>query len=474
MRLFDSNRRYFKSLLLFLAFGVALSVLFSPAGILASEPASGEAAPAHDMIPVTFFWIAILLLAAKVSSLIERVGQPAVLGELLIGVFLGSLYLLGIDFFEPAKTSEIIRFLAELGVVILLFQIGMESSVQTMMKVGIPSFAVACVGVILPLVAVTYFVGPWLAPGLPSHAYLFLGATMTATSVGITARVLQDIGKSQTNEARIIIGAAVIDDVLGLIILAVVSAIVLQGSIDMMSLSIIIFKAVAFLVGGFLLGTWAAPKLGRLFSRIHTGAGMKFALVISFGLVFAYGASLVGLAPIVGAFAAGLVLTPVYFEQFTDPPFVEDLKKALSEEQLNGAFAGKLDGIIKTHSRRHIEEFVQHLGHFLVPIFFVLTGMQVKIAALMDIKVLLMAAGILVAAVITKVAAGWAGGKGVHHLSIGVGMVPRGEVGLIFANMGKSMGVMDDAVFSAIVIVIMATTLITPPFLASVFKKVRS
>lgn len=474
MQPFNLRRRYYRSVILFLAFGIALSIIFSPSGLLADVAAATEAPQAHDMIPVTFFWIAILLLSAKVSSLIERVGQPAVLGELLIGVFLGSLYLLGVQFFEPVKTSEVIRFLAELGVVVLLFQIGMESSVQTMMKVGVPSFLVASVGVVLPLVATTYFVGPWLAPGLPWHAYLFLGATMTATSVGITARVLQDIGKSQTPEARIIIGAAVIDDVMGLIILAVVSAIVLHGSIDVLSLSVIILKAVVFLGGGFLLGTWAAPRLGRAFSRIHTGAGMKFALVISFGLVFAYGASLVGLAPIVGAFAAGLVLTPVYFEQFSDPPFVEDLKKVLQEERMNGGFAGRLDGIIKTHSHRHIEEFVEHLGHFLVPIFFVLTGMQVKLAALMDAKVIIMAAGILAAAVITKVAAGWAAGKGVHHLSIGVGMVPRGEVGLIFANMGKAMGVMDDAVFSAIVMVIMGTTLITPPFLSSVFKKVKS
>ncbi len=454
----------------FLILGLAFAVLLNPSGIFAGDNGAGEAVTG-DMFPLTFLWIAVLLIAAKVSSLIERVGQPAVLGELLIGVVLGSLYLTGFTLFEPIKTNEIIHFLAELGVVVLLFQIGIESNIQTMMKVGIPSFLVACVGVILPLVAITYFVGPWLVPGLQYSAYLFLGATMTATSVGITARVLQDIGKSRTPEARTIIGAAVIDDVLGLIILAVVSAIVIKGSIDLYSLFVIILKATVFLGGGILLGTWLAPRLSWFFSRIHTGMGMKFALVISFGLVFAYIASLVGLAPIVGAFTAGLILTPVYFDQFSDPPFVEDLRRTLREESVNGALAKRLEQIVEVHSHRHITEFTEYLGYFLVPIFFVLTGMQVKVATLMDTRVIVMAAGIFIAAVITKVAAGWAAGKGMDKLAVGVGMIPRGEVGLIFANMGKGMGVMDDTVFSAIVVVIMATTLVTPPMLAAVFKR---
>lgn len=462
-----------KVLNLFL-FGVAFALIFSPAGILANEAATGGgAAHAATNFPLIFLWIAIILMLAKVSALIERVGQPAVLGELLIGVVLGSLYLFGITFFEDIKTNEIIHFLAELGVVILLFQIGIESSVKTMMKVGVPSFLVACVGVILPFVAV-YLGGPWLAPGLSSTAYMFLGATMTATSVGITARVLQDIGKAQTAEARTIIGAAVIDDVLGLIVLAVVSAIVIQGSIDAKTLTIIILKAVAFLGGGILIGGWLAPRFSTFFSKVHTGVGMKFAVVIFFGLVFAYLAALVGLAPIVGAFAGGLILTPIYFDEFSDPGFVSDLKTAMNEERVDGGLAKKLDNIIHTHSHRHIEEFVQHLGHFLIPIFFVLTGMQVKVAALMDTSIILMTVLILIVSIVTKILAGWAAGKGMNKLAIGIGMVPRGEVGLIFANMGKTLGVMNDGVFSAMVIVIMATTLITPPMLAVVFKKVQS
>lgn len=473
-----TNPRLRKNLVLLLLL-IAAAWFVLPSGIFASEAGqvAGEAAAAAEHGPgvaVIFVWIAILLMCAKVSSLIERVGQPAVLGELLVGVVLGSLYLFGVNFFEPIKSNEIIHFLAELGVVILLFQIGMESSVQTMVKVGVPSFAVACVGVILPFVATMYFAGPVLMPGLSHTAYMFLSATLTATSVGITARVLKDLGKSDTKESRIIIGAAVIDDVLGLIILAIVSAIVIKGSIDIGSLSIIIVKAVGFLGGSILLGTWLAPRISRFFSMIHTGIGMKFALVISFGLVFAYLAALMGLAPIVGAFAAGLILTPVYFNEFQDPPFVDELKAAVNKERPNGALREKLDHIIHKHSHRHIEELAEHLGHFMIPIFFVLTGMQVKVSTLADPQIILMALGVTVVAIITKVAAGWFAGKGADKLAVGIGMIPRGEVGLIFANMGKGMGVMNDAVFSAIVVVIMLTTLITPPVLAIALKRVKS
>src|SRR3972149_2872767 len=263
----------------------AIAALIIPVLSFATEavPGGGE----HGTnISIIFLWIAIILLLAKVSALVERVGQPAVLGEILMGICL----------------------------VNLLFYIGMESSVEGMAKVGIQSFLVATIGVAVPFALGTYVAGPLLMPGQSANTYLFLGSILTATSVGITARVLKDIGKSQTRESRIIIGAAVLDDVVGLVILAVVSAIVFKGGVSMAEMGIILAKAIIFLVGAVLIGTPLAPFLGKFFSKIHTGVGMKFALVISFGLVFAYLASLVGLAPIVGAFAAGLILKPVHFK----------------------------------------------------------------------------------------------------------------------------------------------------------------
>src|SRR3990172_1698940 len=329
-----------------------ITSLVIPALSFATEAAQGGGEHSTN-ISILFLWIAIILILAKVSALVERVGQPAVLGEILMGICLGNLPLLGIYFFAPMVSNEIMHFLAELGVVILLFYIGMESSVESMVKVGAQSFLVATIGVVVPFVLGAYIAGPLLLPGQSANTYLFLGSILTATSVGITARVLKDIGKSQTAESRIIIGAAVIDDVMGLVILGVISAIVFKGSVSMAEMGIILAKAIVFLVGAVLIGMPLAPFLGKFFSKIHTGVGMKFALVISFGLVFAYLASVVGLAPIVGAFAAGLILKPVHFKAFDNPEIVKELEEMVSGAESRGAFVSKIDGIAVSHSAKH-------------------------------------------------------------------------------------------------------------------------
>src|SRR3989338_3302249 len=237
---------------------------------------------------ITLLWIAVILIAAKLSGLVEKIGQPGVLGELLIGVLIGNLVLFGINTFEPIKTDFVVSFLAQLGVIILLFQIGLESNIAKMKKVGLRAGLVAIIGVVLPFIAGAYIVGPWLLPGLSQNAYLFLGATLTATSVGITARVFKDLGKLHTKEARIVLGAAVIDDVFGLVILAVVSAIVTAGSVSALSVGIITLKALVFLIGSIMIGQKIASPIGKWLSEVHTGVGMKFALAASFCFIFAY------------------------------------------------------------------------------------------------------------------------------------------------------------------------------------------
>ncbi len=429
--------------------------------------ASSEEGGAHNFA-TTFLWIAVILVAAKLSSLVEKIGQPSVLGELIIGVILGNLVLLGLHIFEPIKTDPIIAFLAELGVVILLFQIGLESNIKKMRQVGLRAFLVACVGVVVPFILGTYVVGPLLLPGLSFNAYLFLGATLTATSVGITARVFRDLNKLQIPEAQIVLGAAVLDDVMGLIILAVVSAIVTLGAVSFGMIALITAKAILFLVGAIILGQLFAPYLGKIFAKIHTGVGMKLTLAISFGLTIAYLAQKIGLAPIVGAFAAGLVLDPVHFQYFKDPKVVSDIKEGIKDAPQE--IQKKVNEIIEPHAHRHIEDLIEPIGYFLVPIFFVVTGINVKLETLFNLPILLVALGITVAAFIGKIVSGLVAGK-VNKYIVGFGMIPRGEVGLIFAMIGKSLGIVSDEIFSAIVIMVILTTLLTPPILTFLLKR---
>jgi Kef-type K+ transport system membrane component KefB len=286
--------------------------------------------------------------------------------------------------------------------------------------------------------------------------------------VGITARVFRDLGTLQTPEAQIVLGAAVIDDVIGLIILAVVSAIATAGTVSLATVGIIVLKAVGFLVGAVVLGQLLAPRLGRLFSRMHGGTGMLLTLAVSFALVFSYLAGLIGLAPIIGAFAAGLVLDPAHLEEFDEPVVVKEVRDTVAT--MDPATRTRVEKVLAHHHHRHVEDLVAPLAHFLVPIFFVLTGMSVSLEALSDLPVLGVALAITVIAVAGKVVSGLAAGP-VNRWVVGWGMVPRGEVGLIFATMGKQLGVLPEEEFAVIVIVVILTTLMTPPILSHLLRR---
>jgi Kef-type K+ transport system membrane component KefB len=272
----------------------------------------------------------------------------------------------------------------------------------------------------------------------------------------------------QTKEAQIVLGAAVIDDVLGLIILAVVSAIVTVGAVSFGMISWITAKAVLFLAGAIIVGQFSAPYLGKIFAKIHTGVGMKFTLAISFCLVSAYLAQKIGLAPIVGAFAAGLVLDPVHFSYFKDPKVVNDVKECIKE--VPAEIKEKIERVIVPHAHRHVEDLIEPIGFFLVPIFFVVTGINVKLETLFNLPILLIALGITLAAFVGKIVSGVVAGK-VNKAIVGFGMIPRGEVGLIFAMIGKSLGIVSDEIFSSVVIMVILSTLLTPPILTYLLRK---
>lgn len=392
-------------------------------------------------IPGLFLLLAAMLIAAKLlGELAERFGQPAVLGELIAGILLGGS-VLGV---VPTEGSgaEIIHLLAELGVVLLLFEIGLETDLKEMFRVGTASLSVAAVGVILPFVfgfAYWAYV-PHAATGGATDlttAAIFVGATLTATSVGITARVLSDLGQMHTEEAKIIIGAAVIDDVLGLVILSVVSGLAAGSSITVLGILRVLGVAVGFLVVAVLAGRFAAPRLFDLVVRMRVRY-VLLVFAIAFALALSATAALVGSALIIGAFAAGIILSG-------------------------------------TNQFDTIEREVRPVASIFTPIFFVSVGASVNLGLLDPTREgapgLLGVAAILTAlAILGKLAAGWAA-PWVHfrRVVVGVGMVPRGEVGLIFADIGRRAGVLNEAVFGAILLMIMATTFVAPPGLKLVF-----
>lgn len=430
-------------------------------------PASAYAAGSSETA-LTFLWIAVLLMLAKLSSLVEKFRQPAVIGELLMGVLIGNLALVGFTQLDPIKSNHIIAFLAELGVIILLFQIGLESDTRIMRKVGVRALLVAIVGVAAPFALGTWVVGPWLFPETGFNAHLFLGATLTATSVGVTARVFKDMGALQMSESQIVLGAAVIDDVIGLIILAVVTAIVTTGEVSVGAIGWITAKAFLFLAGALLVGQHAAPLISRQFSRINTGVGMKFSLAISFCLVLAYLAHVIGLAPIIGAFAAGLILDEVTFKDYDSLEIIPDIERALIDAP--PASQRKIRDVLNHHAEHHLESLAGPIGHLFIPLFFIYTGMQVDLKTLFDLHALQIALVVTLIAFAGKLISGLVAGP-VNKWIVGWGMAPRGEVGLIFAVVGKQLGVIDAQTFSIIIIMVMLTTLLTPLILSNLIRR---
>lgn len=423
----------------------------APAAAAQPTGEAGHAEGAHGaseshggpVVPV-LLGLVIILAAAKIGGeIFERIGQPAVLGELICGVILGNLVLVGFGGLKFLGTNVGLEILAQLGVMLLLFDVGLESNVREMMSVGLSSLLVAVLGVIAPFF-LGWGVSAWLLPGEEMLVHLFIGATLCATSVGITARVLTDLGKISAKESKIILGAAVIDDILGLVILAVVVGVITAartgGSLAGGDIALIVVKAIVFLGGAVLIGGWLSPRLFRFASRLRIkGMLLTMALVFLFGL--SYLADLFGLATIVGAFAAGLILDELHYKEFLD------------------------------RGHHTLEELIRPLNTFLVPIFFVWIGARVDLSSFGDTAILGFAALLTVAAILGKmICAAGVVERGLDRISVAVGMVPRGEVGLIFAGIGASHTlhghkVISPSVFGAVVIMVIVTTLITPPAL---------
>jgi Kef-type K+ transport system membrane component KefB len=396
-----------------------------------------------EAVSAVLLALAFAVVCAKLAGeLFERLRQPAVLGELLVGIMAGNAALLGGPDLSALASSETLTALAELGAVLLLFHVGLESTPREMMAVGGRAAFVAVVGVLTPML-LGFGVGGLLRPEEPWMLHAFLGSMLAATSVGITARVLKDAGVLRKPFARVILGAAVIDDVLGLVVLAVVSGIIRAAAsgttLSAVTVVAIVAKAVFFLMGALLIGSLLSPRLFRSAVALRSH-GVVLALSLGLCFFLSYLALRAGLAPIVGAFAAGLLLEEVHFEGLVkrgEPPLHESLGPLIA---------------------------------LLVPVFFIRMGMLVDLRSFASASVLGFALLLTAAAILGKLACGLAAPEGTSRLAIGLGMMPRGEVGLIFAGIGAKLvldgrPVIDAGTYAAAVFMVVATTLLTPPLL---------
>jgi len=389
--------------------------------------------------------IFLMFLAAKVAGeVFERLRQPAVIGELLAGMVLGP-YALGwigvptegmVEAFNGQAAAQegiaaIYEVLAELGVIILLFVVGLETRLSDILRVGARAGVVAVAGIVVPFALGFVYIQ---AIGRPTIEALFVATALVATSIGITARVLADLGHLQSREARIILGAAVIDDILAMIVLATVSAIGEGGEVSVGTIAVIAAQAIGFTVFVALAGRHAVRRWSvHLDSLRIRNAPFVVAMLVMLGLAAL--AAQIGLAAIIGAFLAGMVFAEL-------------------------------------REQHELEHRALPIYELLVPLFFVITGSHVDWRLFFDGSVLGVALTVTALAVVGKVVGCGAGawGLGRRQMAIvGVGMTPRGEVGLIVANVGQSIGAIPDVMFSTVVIMSVLTTLVVPPILTLLY-----
>lgn len=378
-----------------------------------------------------FLWslIIIYICARVMGELAVRIGQSAVLGELLAGVLIGGSLLGWVE------ETETLKLLGQIGVMLLLFEIGLESDLRSFLKVGLSAALVAAIGVVVPFV-LGY--GLALALHLPQLQAIFIGATLTATSVAISARGLFDLGKLRTREGNIILGAAVLDDILGLVTLSAIIGLATAGTVSWLEAGRTAGLALLLLSVAIAVGIRYSHLFSRLVNRMNTRGALVIA-ALSFALLFGYVAELMRIAALVGAFAAGLVLA-------------------------------------RTEHQTHIAAAIKPVADVFAPIFFVLIGAAVDLHHFNPFNeqnwpVLLLAGGLTLAALVGKLVAGLGvTGAQANRWVIGVGMLPRGEVGLIFASMGLTHRVLDEAQYGAILFVVVFTTFISPILLKRAFK----
>jgi Kef-type K+ transport system membrane component KefB len=401
-------------------------------------------AEGHRSFGPLLFAVAILVVAAKAGGLLaERWHQPPVLGELLVGIGLGNLLppVFGGGAVDIVRSDPTLLFLAQIGVLILLFDVGLEADLRALARVGSSSLLVALIGVVVP-VLLGWSAAAWLLPDSPGVVHFFVGATLSATSVGITARVLKDLGATQSREGQIILGAAILDDVLGLVLLAVAGGAVASAAaggsgLSALAVAGILVRAVLFLGATVVLGHFLSSPIVRLAARTgHPEAMLALGLALCFTLAFV--AELVGLADIVGAFAAGLLLDPY----------------------------GR--GVRTRAEDATLAELLHPLSSLFVPLFFVLMGAQVHVQALASPGAFVFAVVLTLCALAGKLACSLGVvAPGVNRLAVGIAMVPRGEVGLIFAGIGTTLTIegqpiLSPELLSAVILMVLITTLVAP------------
>lgn len=446
-------------------FSTTLGLIFLP-NLAYAGNSSASAQQSHLLLALT-----IIIGGAGISWIVQKIGFPAVSGEISLGMLIAALAHYQLGFWNQIITSPVITFLAEIGSILLLFEIGLESDLNQLAKVGKNGTITAITGILVPFILGAGLMGYIILASHDIKLNLFLGATLAATSTGISVRVFKDLGVLKNPAAHIVLSASIIDDILGLIILTFAVGLVEKNSLDLANIGLILLSVVAFFAFTLSFARKFMPFLIQQLLKISHDEAMVVAILISFCLFWSWLAGLIGLASIIGAFTAGLILDEISFRKSKQPYWhnrLLELSSNIEPEPIRNVIHNE---IIYQHHQRRLIDLVKPLNHIFVPIFFVYAGMQIDIAAIASWHILINGLWLSLIAIASKLVSGiWLPPK-FNRWLVGFGMVPRGEVGLIFALTGRQIGVFNQEIFAVILIMIIFTSLVTPLALQYIIKR---
>jgi Kef-type K+ transport system membrane component KefB len=411
--------------------------------------------------PVVLLWLVIFIFLSRSLSIVKKFGLPLVVGEILSGVILGELHVFGINLFVNAENDPVIRFLAEFGAIILMFEIGLDSKFSDLKHNFRSGIKMAISGTILTFSS-GFLIAKFLIPNPTLSLELLLGVITAATATGISAKTFKEMGIIKSKEVQVVLVASILDELVSIFCFGIISNMILESAFNLTTFSISTIQAIGFFVFAAIFGNWITPILTKWSIKIHAGINMKIGVLLTVCFLFSWVAHKLGLATVVGAFVGGLILDQIYFKSFSQSNFFHQLnflKSQVADSQLKYQFTQ----LIEKQEKRNLEELLKPISHVFVPIFFIYIGFLIDIHKLFDPLTLLITLALLLASFLGRIISGYLiRGKKMNKLVLGLGMTPIGEAGLIFAVFGKVSGVINDTVLSAIVAAVVIAAILTP------------
>ncbi|MBP9743027.1 MAG: cation:proton antiporter [Burkholderiales bacterium] len=429
---------------------------------------SGNISTGYD--PVILLWLVIMIFLSRSFSIVKKFGLPVVVGEILSGVFLGQLHNLGINLFQDTQSNMVVRFLAALGAIILMFEIGLESKLHDLKRNFKSGIKLAISGTIFTFIA-GFLIAKWLIPNANLSLELLIGVITAATATGISAKTFKELGILQSKEVKIVLVASILDELISILFFGIISGMIIDAEFNLFNFSITLFQVTTFFVFAAIFGNWITPLLTNWSTKIHAGINMKIGVLLIICFLFSWVAHILGLATVIGAFVAGLILDQVYFKSFSKSNFFTRVR-TLTTKVENQHLRDQFEQLIEHEEEKSLEELLKPLSHVFVPVFFIYIGLLLDLKQLFTAFTMTITLSLLLVSFLGRILSGYLmQDKKINKLIMGLGMTPVGEAGLIFAVFGHVTGIINSSILSAVVSTVVISSIITPLLIKYAIRK---